>query len=152
MNYPTYLIAARRHLKTCKILIEKIENFDELGQEYEKKMLIQNTYYLLGYVIECSLKFKILEISGYSKTTLIDKNGCKDVDLNFTKDIMIHDLDRLQNTLSSKIPDLTYIAECTVLNTVMSKWSPEIRYIDSDTNQEIIKSFYSQSEKFLKLM
>ena len=60
MRYIEFFHAAKRHLKTCEMLKEDIEN-----NRGEEKYLLQNLYYLGGYVVECAYKYAIYKHIGF---------------------------------------------------------------------------------------
>ncbi|MAG87366.1 MAG: hypothetical protein CMB97_08390 [Flavobacteriaceae bacterium] len=150
MIYPEYLNAAKRHYHTCNVLINIIDSMTDEPKSSDVIKLEKNIYYLLGYVIECSLKYKICELAGYDDSSPVNKDGCTSVGLNFHRDIRIHDLGKLQNVLDSLIADISYYSSCSDLNDVMNNWSPDARYYFENVDYGIIKMFHSHCENFLK--
>jgi hypothetical protein len=63
MKYIEFFHAAKRHLETCRQLKSDIEN--NRGNELE---LLQNLYYLGGYVVECVYKYAIFKEIGFPNT------------------------------------------------------------------------------------
>lgn len=63
MKYIEFFQAAKRHLETCRQLKEDIEN--NRGNEPE---LLQDLYYLGGYVVECIYKYAIFKEIGFPDT------------------------------------------------------------------------------------
>ncbi|ENT6849813.1 TPA: hypothetical protein I7135_04405 [Vibrio vulnificus] len=153
MKYPEYLYSAKRHNYACRLLKDKLEAFEESERSTDNfKHLVNSLYYLSGYIIECSLKFKIFECSGYGLEQEIDPEECKKHDINHRKKIMTHSFVTLQNFLSSKISDVSYESEKEEIRHLLSKWSPEVRYESPLVNFEDVIGFYLHASKFLKEM
>ncbi|WP_157822925.1 hypothetical protein, partial [Shewanella sp. Bg11-22] len=109
MKYPEYLSSARRHKQACRVLKEKLDTYAEERENDENyKHLVISLYYLSGYIIECSLKFKIFEVCGYSTEVEIDEDECKNFGINYRKKIRVHCFHKLQNFLDSKVPDISH--------------------------------------------
>jgi len=60
MVYEDFRKAALKHLKTCQFMIENLNNISE---DWERKDILRNIYYLGGYVIECSINYRIYKES-----------------------------------------------------------------------------------------
>lgn len=154
MEYSEYLSAATRHKKTCAILKERIEENSDDGivdiNDEELGFLIINLYYLSGYIIECSLKYKILEIFGYYDD-VNDKVKLKDVLSGHglsKNDFITHNLDKLIDTLDSEIPDL--INRNYKLDKLLARWGPFIRYESIIINYSDVCFFYDHATCFMK--
>lgn len=152
MIYPEYLSAAKRHYHTCNTLISTIDSIADSGVSSNVAKLEKNIYYLLGYIIECSLKYKICELAGYDDSLPIGKDGCNSVGLNFHRDLRIHNLEKLQNVLDSYISDISYVSASDNLNSIINSWSPEARYYLENVDYELLKMFHSHCDNFLKKM
>ncbi|MCA1898330.1 hypothetical protein [Shewanella putrefaciens] len=153
MKYPEYLYSATRHNYACRLLKDKLEAFDDSDRNSDNfKHIVNSLYYLSGYIIECSLKFKIFECSGYELEKDIDPEECNKYDINHRKKIMTHSFITLQNFLSSKISEVTCESEDKEISLLLSKWSPEVRYKSPPVNPQSVVDFYLHASKFLKEM
>jgi len=153
LKYTEFLSAAKKHNLTCKTLQEKIEAYkddDDYTEEFE--FLVANLYYLSGYIIECSLKFKIFEVSGYASNIDISQEKCLDHNINFNKRIKTHDFKKLQNYLDSKVPDISHTSDDLAIAALLKEWNPEVRYKHTQLEYLDVKSFHAHSRDFLKKM
>lgn len=154
MKYPEYLNSAKRHNQACIVLKDKIETFAENSfDDIECKHLVLSLYYLSGYIVECSLKFKIFEVIGYEINIDIDENIIKErFDIDFRKKIQTHNFGRLQNLLNSKISDVDYKSDVKEVNKLLNDWSPSVRYENKDIKYQEVKDLYKHTKKFMKKM
>jgi len=151
LKYPEYLSSAKRHNYACRVLQEKIETYEEESAHDEKiKSLVISLYYLSGYIIECSLKFKILEVSGFDFNVEVNKSECKKIGIIYHEQIKTHDFKKLQDVLDSKIPDLSHESDSDEIGYLLIKWDPKIRYEDISVEYQKVKSFYNHANGFLK--
>ncbi len=153
MKYLEYLSAAKRHRQACKILNEKISTFpeDETNKDNFNYLVI-SLYYLSGYIIECSLKFKILELSGFDSESDVNKVECRKVGINYYEEIRIHDFEKLQDVLSSKATDITYESDATEVECLLIAWDPIVRYEEMNVDYQEVYSLYEHAVSFLKKM
>jgi hypothetical protein len=157
LKYPEYLSSARRHNEACRVLKERIElyinddNSNELSNE-KCNRLVLILYYLSGYIIECSLKYKMLELWGFDSTVDINKLECTKLELNYFRDVKIHDFTRLQEVLSSKQPDLSHVSEEHDVQSLLEMWDPYVRYEHMVLNYQSVNSLYSHANNFLRQM
>ena len=154
MKYREYLISARRHNKACKVLQERIDLYDGQGINDESfKFLVLNLYYLSGYIVECSLKFKIYELFGYSiNVDVNDPNECKKVGIDYRKDIRNHNLERLQELLDSKISGFTHKSTNISVDQLLVRWSPDVRYESIELKYSEIQDLYKHINSFMRKM
>ncbi|MCW2475843.1 MULTISPECIES: hypothetical protein [unclassified Symbiopectobacterium] len=151
MRYTEYLFSAYKHNQACRVLKEKIDQYDESKFNTEEvKFLILNLYYLSGYIIECSMKFKIFELCNYDRLTEINESGCNVRGINYRRDIKNHNFDILQNTLSSFIGDFPHMSKNKSVNILIKKWNPEIRYQNIIVDYDHVVKFYEHTVEFLK--
>jgi len=151
MKYTDYLVSAKRHNLACKALKEKIESLSDTNENNDElKFLALSLYYLSGYIIECSLKFKIFEIKGFDKNSDINELECSKFDIDYKKRIKTHNFQRLQEYLDSLVSDISHISESCDVNTLLNNWKPDVRYEHLDISYENIKSFYEHTTQFLK--
>ncbi|SON51572.1 hypothetical protein [Vibrio tapetis] len=154
MKYPEYLLAAKRHSETCKVLQERIEACLSADQEQSLQFqnLVLSLYYLSGYIVECSLKYKILDLLGFDININVDKSGCNGSGIIKYNEIATHKFDDLQNRLSSLISDLTYESNNSQIEQLLINWDPSIRYKDIDLPYSDVKDFYLHTRSFLRNM
>ena len=153
MKYPEYLSAAKRHKQACRVLKEKIETYVNDDNNADNfKYLIISLYYLSGYIIECSLKFKILELSGFDSNLDVNKHECKKFNIEYHTEIKIHNFAILQNVLNSKASDISHESDDTRIECLLVKWDPLVRYEDISLDYQEVYSFYAHAVCFLKEM
>lgn len=154
--YPNYLIAAKRKLKACDLLISKCIGLTE----EEEKCICHELYYLSGYIIEGFCVYSIYKILGWEdKETPINgkdeygKDEYKhEYDVfaernaisyfgsgwtsNGTKIVAIHNhiynnyVDRIRKT--HKFDGLPYFSSARFdkneVDSLVKEWTPNIRY------------------------
>lgn len=153
MKYTEYLFSARKHNHACRVIKEKIEGLKEpeLNSD-EAKFLTLSLFYLSGYIIECSMKFKIFELCNYDKLIEVDENGCNQLGINYRKQIKRHNFDILQNTLSAYHGDFPHMSNNKEVNKLIKLWDPEIRYQEIVVAHSDVIKFYEHTIEFLKNM
>ncbi len=79
MKYIEYRKSSIRHLKTCQKIIDcaEKENIDL------PTSIIQNLYYLSGYIFECIINYAIFDYIGFNKNSCVDELNSKNE--NFEK-------------------------------------------------------------------
>ncbi|MFP1764957.1 hypothetical protein ACLECR_02295 [Lonsdalea quercina] len=153
MKYTEFLSSAKRHNHACRVLKEKLDSLGEDNAEnVEYKFLVLSLYYLSGYIIECSIKYKIFELENYDSNSEVNEGECEKAGIDFKNKIKTHNFKRLQNYLDSLISDISHVSEKKFINKLMNEWTPEIRYSSIDVNYKQIKDLYSHTNKFLKMM
>lgn len=152
MKYSEYLSSAKRHNCACKVLKEKIEQIEDINSD-EYNFLVLNLYYLSGYIIECSLKFKIFEVSLFSSNSDIeDEEECLKVNIDYKKRIVTHNFSKLQNFLESRVSDIAYTSQDKEVNKLLNNWHPKLRYEHTNLDYKVIKDLYEHTTKFLRKM
>lgn len=153
MKYPDYLMSAKRHNKACRVLQDRIEMYREQGVEDENiKFLVLNMYYLSGYIVECSLKYKIYELFGYSINAEVDDQAeCAKVGINYKRQIKLHCFSRLQNLLDSKLSDISHLSEIDTVGQLLKDWNPEKRYENFEIAYQDVQNFYAHTTAFLRI-
>jgi hypothetical protein len=153
MKYTEFLSSARRHNHACKVLKEKLDSLGEDSVEnVEYKFLVLSLYYLSGYIIECSIKFKIFELKSFDVNSDVNEGECEKAGIDYKNKIKTHNFKRLQNYLDSLVSDISHVSNKKSINKLMYEWNPEIRYSTIDVNYNQIKELYAHSNKFLKMM
>jgi hypothetical protein len=149
LKYPEFLTSARRHSEACRVLKEKIELY--LINEHNNELVL-SLYYLSGYIIECSLKYKMLELWGFESTVDVNKTECEKLELTYHKDVKIHNFTRLQEILSSKQSDLSYVSDVQDIQNLLENWDPLVRYEHTTLDYQGVISLYSHANDFLRKM
>lgn len=153
MKYKEYLVSAKRHKHACQVLEDKLNTLKDEGLESDEfNFLVLSMYYLSGYIIECSLKFKIFELKGYDPNIDVNEDNCKLFDINYKKNIKKHNFSSLQNYLDSLISGFPHLSSDSNINRLLGEWSPEIRYSHVDLDYDQIKKFYNHSKQYLRKM
>jgi hypothetical protein len=153
MKYPEFLSSAKRHNHACKVLKEKIDSLESNeGSDEEFKFLVLSLYYLSGYIIECSLKFKIFELSSYGLNLEINEEECLRAGIHYRSRIKTHSFTKLQDYLDSFISDISHESDSIEINKLLSNWNPEVRYMHIDLKYDQIKILYEHTSQFLKKM
>lgn len=151
MKYRDYLLSAKRHSHTCRILQEKIDTTDITPINNDDiNYLALSLYYLSGYIIECSLKFKIFESFGFENNLEITKDTCSTKGINYKKKIKTHNFSKLLEYLQTKLPDISYNSDIEEINDLLNKWQPELRYLHTSIEYEKVKQLYTHAKLFLR--
>jgi hypothetical protein len=149
MKYSDFLIAAKRHEKTCKVIVEEINRVDD---DFEKiNPLVSNLYYLSGYILECSLKYKVLEYFGF-KDEVVDKNNCESFGIPYHRGFKVHNFKILQELLDSKNSTFNYYSEDFEVSELLNNWKPDVRYNNIEMKYSNVKVFHDHVKEMLKLI
>lgn len=153
MKYTEFLSSAKRHNHACRVLKEKLDSLGEDSAEsVEYKFLVLSLYYLSGYIIECSIKYKIFELESYDLNSDVNESECEKAGIDYKNKIKTHNFNKLQNYLDSLISDISHVSEKKAINKLINEWTPEIRYSTIEVNYKQIKELYSHTNNFLKMM
>jgi hypothetical protein len=148
MEAKEYKKAAKRHLNTCNILLEKMNT---QRNEHTKRELLLNFYYLSGYVVECMLKYGICaetEWEGEVENFNFDK-------FTYERHLQTHKLTDLIETykqIKKNVNDENFrltIAEKPVRK-LIQKWDVDRRYL-SDTREldtDVVMRYFKTIEIF----
>jgi len=151
LKYLEYLSAAKRHKQACRVLKEKIGTYENDSSNDENfNYLVLSLYYLSGYIIECSLKFKILELSGFDSELEVNHNECSKFGINYRREIKIHDFAKLQDVLDSKSTDITHESDDTEIECLLVRWDPIVRYENVSLDYQEVNSFHDHAVCFLR--
>lgn len=133
-----YRRAAEAHLKACNYMLANIDNV----KLPEKPNLYFEIYYISGYIIECILKYAILE--SQHQTKKLTKEELKDLGL-----------------WTHEIYDVLWIVACDKIsipknqfswNDLTKKWKHEIRYECDNQDfrdQQKVLAHYTDTVVFL---
>ncbi|WP_269900830.1 hypothetical protein [Paenalcaligenes faecalis] len=151
MKYQDFHSIAKKHSNACKVLRDKIESVSEenrSGVIFDSWVL--SLYYLSGYIIECSIKFKILEVFNHCKFSDVSDFSCEEIGINYRKKFKTHNLNRLNDLLESKISGI-FLKNCdTELNGVIDSWDPVVRYEGIQFDYLDVLGFHDHSISILK--
>jgi len=159
MIYKDFRVAANRHLQTCQYMVGCLTKL----KTEERQNILDNIYYLSGYVIECIIKFAIYEYVHYPSQNDISglRKEYKTFELNYNKDIKSHNLTELSETLQKIGGDTSSldnrILSFPTLKELYQDWDSEIRYkISPDLKKKLTDSNLQQfvssiSEVYKKL-
>lgn len=132
MTYKEFLNAARKHLATCKVLRDILEesiNTNNVDVAKNKQLTI-NLYYLSGYIIECSVKYGIYVCLDYDRNH--DIMSLDTAGISFSRNIKHHRFDRYVDHLNRKISGITLIDNKAGISNEVKKlynnWDAEVRY------------------------
>ncbi len=150
MKYPDYIEAANKHSYACRIIKEKISSFDSSVQDPQQyDFLVCSLYYLSGYIIECSLKFKVFEAFGHESDEEVTQTTCSRLSLSLRR-VQTHDFDKLQDFITSKLSDFTYKSSEELVNQLLDNWEPGLRYEVHSFSSDNVLKFYEHSKQFLR--
>lgn len=147
MTVGHYRSAAIRHMKTCQALWSWLES-DNRPREISDTELLENIFYLTGYVIECAIKYKLLtDVHSLNDghTEAYWKTLTPKVEIRRHFSFIISDNDRNKrwsenaiqtlNRNSCSIPDYLLeignvipASDISVVRVMQESWDPEIRY------------------------
>lgn len=153
MKYTEFLSSAKRHNHACRVLKEKLDSLgDGCAEDVEYKFLVLSLYYLSGYIIECSIKYKIFQLENYDLHSDVNEEECEKAGINYKKKIKTHNFNRLQNYLDSLVSGINHVSEKNEINKLINEWTPEIRYSTVELSYEQVKELYSHTNNFLKMI
>ncbi|EKN4906288.1 hypothetical protein ACOZ7A_004108 [Yersinia enterocolitica] len=146
MKYEDFLFSARRHKYTCEIISQQMEACPDNSQQ--RIRLLSNFYYLSGYILECSLKYLILEFYGHPAAEEVNNSSCEALGFNKRNKFLIHDLSELQNKLEVKFTDFTSRSENEIINHLIDGWGPNYRYENIQRSQQDVTLFFNHAVIF----
>jgi hypothetical protein len=136
MKYPDFKDAAARHILSCNYILNMLDAL----KEHEKRLLLWNTYYLSGYIVECSLKFAFFKGIRYDRSKDIE-------DLNYVFGEREYNFERIKNQqhnlvniknyfnpiinhlpLDSTTPFVKQVIKNGDHNELIKQWDAQIRY------------------------
>ena len=167
MIYREYFNAAQRHRETCDYLIKKIKDPQEYIEVPCQKKILQNIYYLSGYIIECIISYTFFSVINYdikkSVYDLDDNNSFsykfhiffKDHSIN-SNELRIEEIRKRGGSLSSEIPIIGDVVVEEITKKMYFQWNSKSRYttthLDFEVNQvNVIKFFTLASDIYLKM-
>ncbi|MDE6091080.1 MAG: hypothetical protein K2G41_10295 [Duncaniella sp.] len=134
MKIADYRDAANKHFQTCTYIIK-----NTTGKYCGDKMLLHsNVYYLSGYVVECLLKYAILQQKHASKN--VSKECLEQYNL------ISHDLCKLFQNAIQILPDL----QPKNMPDAFRNWHVEIRYESYGSHKVHLETIDSWMTNFIK--
>lgn len=156
MKYTEFLGAARRHDKCCHEIIKRYEELGR-GHDLEKKSLLNNAYYLSGYIIETLLSYAFFNFINY-------KGDIKDNKHFKNNNFKTHDLStkatyaKTHNCDFSSLPLIGYKHKDKDIQKLFSRWCVDMRYqepktfIDKDISLDALKKYMDVIDEIMKLI
>ncbi|MBM7070625.1 hypothetical protein JQC92_01015 [Shewanella sp. 202IG2-18] len=140
MEYKEYLNAARKHLTTCEVIKNSIEELDSKSADSgTSKQLLLNLYYLTGYVFECSIKYGIYKVINYERGKPVQQLDT--AALSYKSHIKFHRFTKYQDHLISKSPGIKLIDDRSQVPRdiilLYKSWDAEVRYWYSACNSDV---------------
>jgi len=167
MIYKDYINAAKRHRETCEYLIKKVKDPQEFIDIHLEEKLLQNIYYLSGYVIECIVCYSFFNIINYDRTksvySLAENNpyGYK-FDKYFREhsktanELRIEEIRKRGGNLSSTIPIIGEEEVDKITKAMYDEWDAKSRYTISHLsfriNRVSVNNFFDvANEIYIKM-
>jgi len=125
-----YKKAAKRHLDTCRYMLDHLEKI-KLADNYDKNNILMDIYYLSGYIIECAGNFGMLYLYPNKELSKIH---------NFQHNL-IPSLDSGRLKL-----DLGQLVDNSGVKDLYKEWKTEVRYKEKILNEAEVKKFVTLSE------
>lgn len=154
MKYIEYKKSAARHYLVCDNLFIRFRDLISQGNESDAKKILLGIYYLSGYIYECGIKYKILELCCHDENIDVSKHSCSGYSFNYHNDFKIHDLCKLIELLDvlagsdarNEIIDADADADAELFN----NWSPDVRYQESICDESKVLAFYNKSRSMIR--
>lgn len=115
-NNQSFRKSAIKHYKACSYLL----NMSSINPEY-KNQVYSDIYYLCGYVIECALKYYIMQSKHY--------NGVYSKSQLEEKGLKTHCIDQLHTLASEGSCPISF--KWKDLSSSIKNWNVQVRYDDS---------------------
>jgi hypothetical protein len=147
MFFGEYSKASKRHLQSCEVLLDHLED----QSSRKRELILQETFYLTGYIFECIYKYAIFVLIGYNPQKHVEElneNG-----LSYNQHIKTHNFQVLTCELDSRITgNIPFIKNEDGIdnNTIRlyKAWKPTFRYkAFHDINENVIRKLFDWSKK-----
>ena len=100
MVFNEYRTACKRHMQACDKLLQDMEDANKFSEEM-KKNILQEIYYLAGYMFECIYKYALFALINYDpQKSVEDKDEIKKKGLK-SKKIFSHDFTTLKEIIEA---------------------------------------------------
>jgi hypothetical protein len=155
MKYKQYEKAAKRHRATCDNLLKIVEDGfigNKPIEQHEKDKMLENIYYLSGYVVECILSFKYFQLIKYNKNNSVyDFNDFKTYFSTHSKAPVIELIRERGGVKVNQIPIVGNIKLKQIEKDMYEHWKTKVRYttidLPFDVNLPNVFVFYSLCNK-----
>lgn len=143
MVYAEYLNSARKHLRTCEVIMVEISKIDSTKghKKADKKHLLLNFYYLTGYIFECSIKYGIYKLINFDST--LDVNSLNERGLTYSDHIRHHKFIKYDEQLISRSGGIKLVDNISSVEPdirhLYKSWDAEVRYWCKNINPSLEK-------------
>ena len=162
MIYKEYKKASQRHYHTCYFLLSEIkDSMNTIDAPLQKKIL-ENIYYLSGYIIECGLSYAFFKVINYDAAkSVYDLDSNNSFSLTFEDYIRKHGHEyndrKIQVILArggqkaSEIEKITKLTPSDILHQMYTAWNTDSRYttqhLDFDLNRNNVEAFFDLAKE-----
>lgn len=167
MIYKEYFKAAQRHRETCEFLLGKLNDKQEYIPVPSQTKILQNIYYLSGYIIECIISYTFFNVIEYDDNKSIyelDHNNSFGYSFhkyfkehsNSANELRIDEIRKRGGNISSQIPIVGDVDVEEITKQMYVQWDAKSRYtithLDFEVNQVNVSKFYTlASEIYIKM-
>lgn len=159
MNYKEYYKAAKRHRETCEYLLNKLKDRQECIDIHLQKKLMQNVYYLSGYVIECIISYTFFKIICFdvSKSVYdLENHNCYGYTFykyfrehsKSANELRVEEIRKRGGNISSTIPIIGEGTVDDITKLMYEQWDAKSRYTNGHLSFEVD---YNNVTNFYKL-
>lgn len=157
MKYEDYLKAAKRHRETCDYLLKRVSDPQDFIDVPLKGKLLQNIYYLSGYVIECIISHSFFNVIDYDKSRSVyelDRNNPYNYTFhkyfkehsNIANQLRIDEIRKRGGNLTTNIPIIGDVNVEDAIKSMYEEWDAKSRYssahLSFEINQVNVINFY----------
>ncbi|MBE8906843.1 hypothetical protein [Enterobacter asburiae] len=150
MKYIEYKKSAARHYLVCDNLLIRFRDLMNQGNEVDAKKILLGIYYISGYIYECGIKYKILELCCHDENIDVSKQSCSQYSFNYHNDFKIHSLSKLIDLLDVLAGSDARNEITEVDAELFNNWSPEVRYQESIYDEQKVLTFYNKSSSMIR--
>jgi hypothetical protein len=127
MFFNEYSKASKRHLQACEVLLGNLKDHSTCKKEH----ILQETYYLTGYIFECIYKYALFVLIGYDPQKPVEE--LNENRLSYKQHIKTHNLKMLTCELNMRISgNIPFIKHKDGIDNSTLKlyktWNPRFRY------------------------
>jgi hypothetical protein len=147
MLFDEYKKASKRHMMSCESLLKNLELYSPQKREH----ILQEVYYLTGYIFECIYKYALFALIDYDPTEPVEE--LKQDDLSYGKHIKTHKFSVLKGELDKRIPvPIPFVNSDDgiekEIKDLYREWDPKFRYISKQAlDAGKIKKFLEWGKK-----
>lgn len=150
MKYIEYKKSAIRHYLVCDNLFIRFRDLMSQGNEADAKKILLGIYYICGYIYECGIKYKILELCCHDESLDVSKQSCSGYSFNYHNDFKIHNLCKLIELLDVLAGNDTKNEIIDDNAELFNHWSPDVRYQESICDEYKVLAFYNKSKLMIR--